>query len=149
MYIMYHRLPENVVHTYQNTFGNVAVNAISDDIAVNAISEGLPEGFQVPRSHVANDIPIVHATYTPRYNALTQSLRLYLITKSGLKKRIRVMVDDGSMLSIIDRALLNELCLKNENRKIDLAMFVSGGTTNYFKNQFICDFRLQSLDQSF
>ena len=125
----------------------IAYNTASLQPKVNGHNSAVvepPHITHLPTSD-SGDIPVVHTTYVPRYNALSQTLRAYLVTKSGLKKRVRIMIDDGSMLSIISRDLLHEMCLRNENRKVDLAMFVSGGTSNYFKNQYVCDFKIQSL----
>ena len=83
--------------------------------------------------------------YSPPFKTISQTLRANVVTASGLKKRVRVFLDNGSQLSIISKQLMEELELRNENHVCTLAMYCSGGLKAVFPREYICHFKLESI----
>ena len=81
-----------------------------------------------------------HATYNPQHRYSTLTFVCQIVTESNLRMPIRVMIDNGSNLSILRRSVADRLNMAGE--RCDLSMSVTGANSIVFKKQKKVSFRL-------
>ena len=87
---------------------------------------------------------VSHATYNPKFKFSPFTLMCYLETESGVKKKVRIFLDNGSNCNLVLRSVANDLGMKG--KYVDLKIGVTGGFTNVYKRQKKVTFKLCSLD---
>ena len=92
--------------------------------------------------------PISHATtYVPQFDAISQTVKAYLVTPNGDEVLIRILLDGASHLVLVRKKLADSVGL--EGPEATLKMIVSGNQLSVFKHQKSVSFKLRSVNRSF
>ena len=95
-----------------------------------------------------NDEPVSHATtYVPDFDAISHTIKAYLVTPQGEEILIRILLDEASHLVLVRKKVADAVDLKGEDAT--LKMIVSGNQLSVYKHQRSVLFKLRSVDKTF
>ena len=95
----------------------------------------------------SNQKPSTHATYSPEYQALCQTVMAYLVTPNHADILVRVLFDNASDLVLIRKKVAEDIGLIG--KEVTLKLIVSGNQLSIFKHQRSVNFKLKSFDGTF
>ena len=95
-----------------------------------------------------NELPVSHATtYVPPFDAISHTIKAYLVTPQGDEILVRILLDEASHLVLVRKKVADAIDLKGE--EVTLKMIVSGNQLSVYKHQKSVTFKLRSVDKSF